>query len=263
MMPMAKREISIQKANCDAGNAEWYNRSIDWAARVAREIPVFMDVFGPPGKGGILDAGCGTGHQALAMVRMDYHVTAADASDEMLAIARRVAADTGVSVKHVQVSYSDLVSTVGTGFDGIYCIGNSLAAAASRKSVREAIEQFAKCLRLGGRLFVQVLNFDKMRGERPCVRGPRITHVDGVEYVSLRQFTFSADSVDVTNTTLWNDRGWKLRTQSRALYPVTLDELRDWCKSAGLRVELEWGNYARELFNVNASEDLIIVATRI
>ena len=59
-------------------SAEWYDRTINWAARLAREIPVLIEMFGPPGEGGLLDAGCGPGHQARELATRGYRVIAAD-----------------------------------------------------------------------------------------------------------------------------------------------------------------------------------------
>jgi len=238
-----------------------YDQSIDWPARLAREIPVLTDVFGPPGPGGLLDAGCGSGRQVCALSQRGYRVTGIDAAEEMLVVARRHAADAAVEARFVHGSYADLPS-LGSGFDGVYCLANSLAAAATRDAVRDAIGQFAACLRPGGRLFVQVLNFTPMREQSPCVRGPRVATVDGCEFISLRHFQFDDEGLMVTNLTVWNDGGWKQRAQNRRLYPLTLDELRVWSRESGLRIDNVWGSYAGEAFNLKRSTDLIVVATR-
>jgi 2-polyprenyl-3-methyl-5-hydroxy-6-metoxy-1,4-benzoquinol methylase len=244
-------------------SAEWYDRSIDWSARVAREIPVLIDIFGPPGGGGILDAGCGTGHQACALARSGYRVVAADISNEMLEVARRHAVATGADVKFICSPYAAFHETLGGGFDGVYCLANSLAAAGTRDAVAQAVRHFAACLRFGARMFVQILNFDAMRNEIPCIRGPRVTNVDGCEYVSLRQFHFVEDGCQVTNMTIWRQSGWRYHAQGRTLYPITRDELRVWCRDCGLRIDAEWGSYAREPFDIARSADLILTATRI
>ena len=67
--------------------AEWYDRSINWQARFARELPVLTDVFGPPGKRGLIDAGCGTGRHACALAPRRYRVAATDTSEELLVVA--------------------------------------------------------------------------------------------------------------------------------------------------------------------------------
>ncbi len=72
-------------------HAEWYDQSINWATRFQCEIPVLVHVLGPPG-GGLLDAGCGSGRQVCALAKRGYHVVGVDASEEMLAVARRTAA---------------------------------------------------------------------------------------------------------------------------------------------------------------------------
>lgn len=242
-------------------SAEWYDQSINWEARLGRELPVLMDVFGPPGKGGLIDAGCGTGHQARALAQKGYRVVGADASEEMLDLARRRATAEGLAVDFIEAPYEVMPDKLGGGFDGIYCLGNALAAAGSRDGVAVAIEQFGKCLRPGGRLFVQVLNFPLMREDDPCVRGPRISTVDGQAYISVRQFHFHDERVRVTNITLWHDNGWHQRAHGGWLYPVTLSELTEMCTAAGLAVDKSFGSYARERFDPARSTDLIVTAT--
>jgi len=253
---------STQSPVASLTEAQWYDLSIDWNARMKREIPVLTEVFGPPGGGGVLDAGCGSGHQVAALSQKGYRVVGADLNEEMLAVARSVASSAGVSPTFVQTAYTDLAARLGSGFDAVYCLANSLAASGSRASVREAVEQFSKCLRLGGRLFVQVLNFPTMRKEVPCVKGPRVTKVGGVEYISARNFAFDDDGAMVSNITCWNDGGWKCHAQGRRLYPVTLDELRSFCGEANLRIDAVWGNYAKEPFDPDRSVDVIVVGTR-
>jgi len=242
---------------------KWYDKGINWQARLGREIPRLMEVFGKPAGGGLIDAGCGTGRQLCALAAEGYRMVGADASDEMIAMARSLAKDKAVDATFHACVYADMCEQLGGGFDGVYCLGNALAASGSAASVREALGQFTKCLRPGGRLFVQVLNFEPMRLELPCVRGPRVSMVDGKEYISTRQFHFYDDRAIVTNTTLWHDEGWKQRSHSGRLYPLSLGEFQAWCEIAGLRIDDTWGNYQQEAFDVKGSVDLIVVATRL
>ena len=251
---------SVQPSFFDS--ARWYDRSINWSARLAREVPVLRDVFGPPGERGLIDAGCGPGHQAIALARAGYRVVGADASADMLDVARGDAEHGPPNVSFVQASYDDLPGRLGSGFDGVYCLGNSLAAAASADAVRTALQNFSACLRIGGRLFIQVLNFPPMRAERPCIRGPRVSRVDGQEYISVRVFHFAGALAEITNVTLWHDDTWHQHAATGPLYPVTSQELELWCQEAGLSVNDLWGSYAREPFEPEAATDLLLTATR-
>ena len=250
-------------------SAEWYDRSINWQARLEREIPLLCEVFGPPGRGGLLDAGCGTARQAVALAERGYRVTGADSSEDMLELARRQAANSGADVRFVCCPYGRLTDHLEPGFDGVYCLGNSLAAAASAEGVGLAIRNFAAMLRPEGRLFVQVLNFPPMRGQSPCVKGPRVVTVDGIEHVSIRTYHFHPDPaagpegrVEVVNTTLWNDGAWRRHSRSGNLYPLTSDELTEWCRAAGLEVSETYGAYDRTAFDPANSSDLLLIAQR-
>ncbi|HUU83324.1 MAG TPA: methyltransferase domain-containing protein, partial [Phycisphaerae bacterium] len=198
-----------------------------------------------------------------------YTVTGADASPEMLDLARRHAERAGAKSRFICCRYGELAQQLGAGFDGVFCIGNSLAAACSADAGEEAVANFGAVLRPGGRLFVQVLNFVPMREESPCVRGPRLTVVDGVEHVSVRCFQFMPKPeagpqghIVVTNVTLWNDGAWHQRSHGGTIYPLTRDELAAWCGRADLTVVDTYGAYDRSAFDAQASVDLIIVAQR-
>ncbi len=68
----------------------------EWLARTQEEV---LTTFLTPGPGvSILDVGTGTGRAAIGLARHGAVVTAVDASNEMLAVGRRRAAEAGVSV---------------------------------------------------------------------------------------------------------------------------------------------------------------------
>lgn len=243
-------------------SADWYDVSIDWSARLGREVPLLREVFGPPGALGLLDAGCGTGRQSAELARLGYRVTGLDADEGMLKLAAGHARDAGVQVAYVAGSYDELPERAPGPFDGVYCLGNALAACAGAQAARRAVGHFASVLREGGRLFVQILNFPLMRDESPCVRGPRVVTRHGVEYVSTRQFHFDAGGVEVTNVTLWKADRWRHHAHSGRLYPISPGEMHAWCAQAGLRIDERLGAYDRTPFDPETSIDLIILATK-
>lgn len=244
--------------------AKFYDQSINWAARIGREIGVIREVFGAPQGGGVVDAGCGTGHQAIALAQVGYTVTGADLSEEMLALAREHAVSVDADrVRFVQAAYEELHTRVGGGHDGLYCLGNAIAAAGTRDGVATAMSQFSKCLRPGGKLFLQILNFKPLVEEVPCVRGPRVSSADGVEYVSVREFHRDGERLQVTNISLSREgEDWAKRSNCGYLYPITPDEMRAWLVANELELNDLWGGYERAPFDTETSVDLIVVATR-
>jgi len=242
--------------------ARWYDESVNWAARFAREMPVFETLFGSPGEGGIIDAGCGPGRHAAELSRRGYRVVGVDASEEMLAVATTRTEGTADRLSFQHTTYGEMAATIGVGFDGLYCVGNSLAAAGSAKACAEAIAQFGLCLRPGGRMLVQILNFAAMRAQSPCIKGPRVTRVGDREYISVRQFHFFEDAVQVTNITLYDDGGWQQRSSCGSLYAISRDELHCWCADARLKVDETWGDYSSTPLDLDRSTDLIVTATR-
>jgi len=247
-------------------SAECYDRQINWTARLGREIPFLTQVFGLPGRLGLLDAGCGSGRHAATLAERGYRVTAADASTDMIRYARRVAREQGVRVRLVRASFAELPKKAGGPFDGVLCIGNSLPLAGSAPGVRSAVRSFARLLRPGGHLLIQVINFARMHHELQhggCVRGPHVLRSRGREYVSFKVFHAAGRQVTMTGVTLWKEAGaWKHEVFRGRLYPIDAAPLCRWLRAAGFRILKRLGSYAGEPYAAAHSPDLILICER-
>ena len=84
----------------------------------------------------VLDAACGIGIDAAALVRRGFDVAASDASEAMAAITRNrlhgLGTDTASVVSSDWASLSE--SFESESFDAIFCIGNSIAHAADENT---------------------------------------------------------------------------------------------------------------------------------
>lgn len=259
-MPHGSRQ-PVSKSNHLFDSAHWYDLGIDWSARLDRELPVLQEVLGPPGSLGILDAACGTGRHLAALAQRGYKVVGLDYSPDMLAMARTQLSLQGVVGEVIEASFTQIPRGLGP-FDGVICVGNSLAAAGSTILARKALLKMAALLRPGGRLLVQVLNFDKLCREQPYVRGPRVRQDGGREYISTKIYLMTPPDVEVISLTLWNEGGWRQHVASARLAMIAQEQLRSWFVDGGLKMEAEWGNYGRAPFNPVESEDLILVGTK-
>ena len=104
--------------------------------------------------GAILDAGCGSGRDALAFRQAGFEVSAFDASSEMVRLA---SAYSGLPV--IQMTFDD-VTWIDT-FDGIWASASLLHL--RQCDLPSAIGRLASALRVGGVLF---MSFKRGDGER-------------------------------------------------------------------------------------------------
>ncbi len=247
-------------------SARFYDAFINWPARLSRELVFLRQHLGPPGDARLLDAGCGTGRHAAAFAELGYAVTGVDASEDMLREAEQRAADQNAQAKFVHADLRHLARSASGPFSGAYCVGNALAALGTTAGVRAVVRQFARVLRPGGRLVIQVLNFAAIRPQistEGYVRGLQSASIDGREYVTLKVFGTHGDQMTLTRVVLWSEEGqWRSFTRQARLAPVERGELTRWLRHAGFRMVGTFGDYAGDPFDVRTSNDLIVVAER-
>ena len=108
----------------------------------------------------ILDVGCGTGDLALALSRYRYAVTAIDSDRAMIEKAKEKGRDCDFVSFH-QTDMRALPAAFGAEFfDGVLCLGNTLVHLAGPEEIGSFLADTARILKKGGRLIVQILNYD-------------------------------------------------------------------------------------------------------
>lgn len=243
----------------------WYDGMMDWDTRLSREIPILVDAFGPPGEGRILDAGCGTGRHVCALAAKGYRTVGADLSEDMLVLARKHAGDAGIEAEFVCSPYATLFEKTGGGFDGLFCLANSLPAAATVEAVEGAVEQFARCLRPGGRFVIEMLNYTPMVEEPEAGEdAAAVAGSDDAPADESRGFLLDPSRVRVTGISVITDEDSGDDAFPKGnLYPVTVREFDGWCRDFGLRIDQRWGSVLLEPFDVGISLDMITIGTRV
>lgn len=113
----------------------------------------------PPGSR-LLELGCGTGDEALALHRLGYRIVATDVSPQMVATAQRKAAAEGVEGIEWRVvpagQIGRLVAELGVGaFDGAYSSFGALNCEARLEPIAAALAQL---LPVGARVLCSVMN---------------------------------------------------------------------------------------------------------
>lgn len=129
----------------------------------------------------VLDAGCGTGGYALALAEAGFEVTGVDLDPEMVRVARersgrwaaeKAALHPGGAARHHGpeprfetgdiADLSDLPGGTTRLFDGIICLGNTLAHMLSAAELGRSLGEMARLIRTDGRAVMQTVNYDRL-----------------------------------------------------------------------------------------------------
>jgi glycine/sarcosine N-methyltransferase len=242
-----------------------YDRFVDWPGRLAVELPFIEHQLQAVGARRVLDAACGTGMHALALARRGYAAVGADLSPGMIARARANAAAAGVGVPFEVAGFGGLNAQVGTGFDALLCLGNSLPHLLAPADLAAALADFAACLRPEGLLLIQNRNFDAVlaRGERWM--DPQAHQEGNVEWLFLRFYDLNPDGTLTFNLVTLRREGsdaWRQHVLTTRLWPLRQEELIAALSPAGFGEVTCWGDTQGASFDPARSPNLVVTAQR-
>lgn len=248
-----------------------YDRFVDWRYRLDYELPFIeaqlQRLVLPDGKKPrVLDAACGTGMHAIALAQRGYPTAGADMSAGMIARARENANTADVQVRFETAGFGALAQTFGREtIDALLCLGSSLPHLLSEADLVAALADFAACLRPGGLLLTQNLNFDKVL-ERKARWGEPRSHREGQqEWLFVRLYDFDLDGLLTFNvvTLRWSGaEPWELSTTSTRLRPLTQVDLQAVLQSAGFGEVHLYGSLADTPFDPVSSGNLVCAAIK-
>jgi SAM-dependent methyltransferase len=201
----------------------------------------------------ILDVPCGFGRHSLELTRRGYRMTGVDVSTEMLAVAKRLAAEAGAGIEWRAAEMRDLAWQ--SEFDAAFCFGNSFGYL-DRDGTRNFLSSLSRSLKKGARFA-----FDYgMAAE--CIL-PRFT---GREWIPVGDLYFLenncyhvAESCIETTYTLIHDGKTETRTGLHWVY--TIGEIRAMLQEAGLATHSLFASCESRPFELG-SPLLVVVAEK-
>jgi glycine/sarcosine N-methyltransferase len=248
-----------------------YDRFVNWPNRLAYEMPFLLQKLKgikkqPSDPLRVLDAACGTGQHAIALAKAGMHVSGADLSTEMIAVAHANAADAGVNVDFQAAGFGSLTYSFGkASFDALLCLGNSLPHLLSSKDLEKAVIDFYTCLAPGGLLVIQNRNFDAVLPVRNRWMEPQSHREGDREWIFQRFYDFEPDGLIRFNIVTLQRRGqedWQASLTSTRLYPQTRREVDSAVLNAGFAHLHVYGSLEEVEFDLQKSSNLVILATK-
>lgn len=245
--------------------SEDYDRFVNWAGRLAYELPFLEATLEQVAPGGaVLDSACGTGMHAIAMGQKGFAAAGADLSPRMVERARENARQAGVAVRFESAGFGALVETFGAqSFNAVLCLGNSLPHLLSEADLRNAMGDFAACLYPGGVLILQNRNFDAVVKRRERWMEPQSHREGDKEWLFLRFYDYEPDGLISFNIIKLQRQGsqpWTQRVMSTPLRPLLQDETVHLLNAAGFAEVACYGDMSGAPFNPDTSGNLVAVA---
>jgi len=188
----------------------------------------------------VLDAACGIGVDAAALLRRGFDVSASDASDEMAAEARQRLEDLGAGGGSVVTSeWARLPDHFEpSSFDAVFCVGNSIAHACDAATMIAAFGAIRSILAPGGTLVVDSHDWEVVHATGSHVMiEPGIVERDGTRCLRTYSWHIPDDFDDphvleIAPIFIDGDQA-TMRSHPVTMWPFTRAELRWRLTAAG------------------------------
>ncbi|HEX2947620.1 MAG TPA: methyltransferase domain-containing protein [Clostridia bacterium] len=209
----------------------------------------------------LLDVACGSGTYTVRLAREGYEMWACDIDHKMTELAESRATEHGYRVNVFISDMLELNRNVSSVFDCVFCIGNSIVHLGSADKIGEAVIQMKNLLGPGGKLILQIINFDRVI-EKGVTNLPTITNAEKkLEF--KRNYTLDQSTglihFDTVLTVEENDRTTQLENRVD-LYPLKALTLQELLEKAGLRDISFYGGFNGETYVRDESFLLVALA---
>lgn len=207
----------------------------------------------------ILDAGCGSGGEALILAELGYNTIGIDTSSELIGIAQQKALTAKVNAKFFVDDLRTLSSVQDNTINTLLCRGNTLPHIKSLEDMKATLKSFRRVVKPEGLLILQWLNYV------PILKtGKRLVGVSGDEDSTfIRFYDLESDERLIFNiieikTSSNMDTDWI----STELHPWSADDI------GMLLIQTGWtnleiaGSLQRDDFDPDNSKDVVYFAVR-
>jgi ubiquinone/menaquinone biosynthesis C-methylase UbiE len=244
-------------------NTEFYNQlaadydqmiSFEKAVRNKRKI---LAEFINPDMKFAADLGCGSGVDSIALSKLGLKVDAFDPSSEMTNTAKENAIKENLRIAVYDYPIDSIPEKFNNKFDFAVSLGNTFANI-DKKKFYTSIEKCFYILKQGGTLLIQVLNYEKIMGEKQRI----VNITKGDEHYFVRFYDF-IDSEIIFNILIINsEKPSRYKLISTKLFPYNQNDFYAGLEKAGFTSIEFFADFKLSTFNTKQSTDLIIRATK-
>ncbi len=224
--------------------------------RVRRPLEAFVSKTGIRSA---VDTGCGTGWHAVALAQMGLRTAGIDLSPEMIDRARKLAAITGVDVRWHVGDLTQIHDLVGSGWDAVFCLGNTLPHLLKVAEVRRFARSASRTLNSGGFLAIQCLNYDLLRSRDERVVA--ITRHNQHEFIRFNDYLNRRVRFNLLRIE-WTARGPRHKLSHTLLRPWTAQDLAHVLRGTGFQDIRVYSDLKLSPFDPSASRSFVLVAQK-
>jgi SAM-dependent methyltransferase len=250
--------------------AAYYDAVINWEKRLAREMPLLVELARTAGLRVLVPA-CGTGGHVVALAERGFKMLGFDADEAPLEIARGKirAAESSIAAAggaaRVMQSKMEEAAGLQPPCDAAFCLGNALPGLSAPGQLLSALRGVAGALRPGGIFFTQNLNYDR-RWREKVQYFPVLSGETPEEEVLLVKFAdYEAEFINFHALFLARPRAggaWQSQVRSSRQVPLFRDRLLDLLSQAGFSGFVCWGDYSGSPFDSKNSLDLLVIGSK-
>jgi SAM-dependent methyltransferase len=248
--------------------ASYYDAVINWNKRLAREMPLLVELAREAG-GRVMVPACGTGGHVVALAQQGFDVLGFDADAGMAEFAHRriETAAEAISAAHGKAEVRTLpmegAADLREEFGIAFCLGNALPGLCAEGQLLAALQGVASALRPGGVLLTQNLNYDR-RWRQRISQFPLLTgETSSEEILLVKVAEYHSDYINFHAMFLTREKPdgkWQAHARASRQMPLFQKLLTATAIHAGLGNVAFWGDFNRTPFDLESSNDLILTA---
>lgn len=193
----------------------------------------------------VLDLACATGVYAHKLADDGYNVIGVDLDQSMIQFGK----NKGKALLEV----ADMQEEIYDFYDLIYCIGNSIVHLEDERAIKRQLKNIYQGLKRNGTSVVQIVNYDRIYLDN--IESLPIIDNDGVKFE--RKYTLG-DRVKFETKLVADEE----ITNSVVLYPIRSGRLIQLFDEVGFKDIEVFGSFNRDIFDINESFHLIVVAKK-
>lgn len=194
-----------------------------------------------PGKE-VLDIGCGTGSLAVALAGHGFRVTGIDLDSAMVERAQSKGRNEA-SLSFLQMDMRELSGRFApSSFDAVLCLGNTLVHLDTGEDVLSVLGASRDLLRTGGRLLLQILNYDYILDRQT----PGLPTIENEQVRFERFYRYDGKDGPISFRTVLTVKTAGLVVENEIiLHPLRRHQLDAMLRQAGFREISFYGTFRR------------------